>query len=309
MSSLALEKPSLWERYSLWANKHRKWVFAAPAIAFVGVMIIFPIGWTLYLSLTDASGSVRNAFDFVGLQNYLAVLTDTTRFWPAVGRTVYFTVGALGLELVFGVAIALLLWKPFRGQKWVRVIILLPLVATPVAVGMMWRLIFEPNIGFANEFLSWFGIAAQPWLTDPDSALSTLIFIDVWQWTPMVTLIVLAGLLALPDEPLEAAMVDGATAWQRLWYVTLPLVFPTIMAAAVLRGIDALKTFDILYATKGKGGGSFHEVETLNIYGYGLSFDYNRYGVSSTVLILFFLMIIGFIWLLSLRRKKKAVES
>lgn len=126
---------------------------------------------------------------------------------------------------------------------------------------------------------------------------------DVWQWTPMVTLIVLAGLTALPEEPDEAARVDGANWWQRLWYVTLPLLAPTIVAAVILRGIDALKTFDILYATKGKGGGSFHEVETLNIYAYGLSFDYNRYGQASTVLILFFMMIIGLIWIMSLRRK------
>ncbi|MCR2812944.1 carbohydrate ABC transporter permease [Microbacterium sp. zg.Y1084] len=284
-------------------NKHRRWVFAAPAMIFIALLLIFPLVWTLYLSLTNSRGSVRAPFDFVGLSNYADVLTDTERFWPAVGRTAYFTGGALLFEVVLGIAIALLLWKPFRGERWVRVAILLPLVATPVAVGMMWRLIFEPNIGFANELLSWVGIPAQPWLSSPDTALSTLIFVDVWQWTPMVTLIVLAGLTALPEEPDEAARVDGANWWQRLWYVTLPLLAPTIVAAVILRGIDALKTFDILYATKGKGGGSFHEVETLNIYAYGLSFDYNRYGQASTVLILFFMMIIGLIWIMSLRRK------
>jgi len=270
---------------------------------FIALLLVFPVAWTLYLSLTNSRGSVRAPFDFIGFQNYLTVLTDTERFWPAVGRTAYFTGGALLFEVVLGIAIALLLWKPFRGERWVRVAILLPLVATPVAIGMMWRLIFEPNIGFANEFLSWFAVPAQPWLSSPDTALSTLIFVDVWQWTPMVTLIVLAGLTALPEEPDEAARVDGANWWQRLWYVTLPLLAPTVIAAVILRGIDALKTFDILYATKGKGGGSFHEVETLNIYAYGLSFDYNRYGQASTVLILFFLMIIGLIWILSLRKK------
>lgn len=303
MSSAAHRDVGAWERYSRWVNRRRKWVFAAPAMIFIALLLIFPLVWTLYLSFTDSKGSVRAPFDFIGLQNYLSVLTDTERFWPAVGRTVYFTAGALIFEVVLGIAIALLLWKPFRGERWVRVAILLPLVATPVAVGMMWRLIFEPNIGFANEFLSWFGIAAQPWLSSPDTALSTLIFVDVWQWTPMVTLIVLAGLTALPEEPDEAARVDGANWWQRLWFVTLPLLAPTVIAAVILRGIDALKTFDILYATKGKGGGSFHEVETLNIYAYGLSFDYNRYGQASTVLILFFLMIIGLIWIMSLRKK------
>lgn len=303
MSSAARRDLGTWERYSRWVNKHRKWVFAAPAMIFIALLLIFPLVWTLYLSFTNSKGSVRAPFDFIGLENYFKVLTDTERFWPAVGRTVYFTGGALLFEVVLGIAIALMLWKPFRGEKLVRVAILLPLVATPVAIGMMWRLIFEPNIGFANEMLSWFGIPAQPWLSSPDTALSTLIFVDVWQWTPMVTLIILAGLTALPEEPDEAARVDGANWWQRLWYVTLPLLAPTVIAAVILRGIDALKTFDILYATKGKGGGSFHEVETLNTYAYGLSFDYNRYGQASTVLILFFMMIIGLIWFMSLRKK------
>jgi multiple sugar transport system permease protein len=301
---VAARKTGPGESISRWANKNRKWVLASPAMIFVSLLIVFPVGWTIFLSLTDASGSVRAPADFVGLQNYADVLTDTDRFWPAVGRTVFFTGGALFFQLSLGMCIALLLWRPFKGEKWVRVAILLPLVATPVAVGMMWRLILDPNIGFANQALEWFGIPAQPWLSGQATALPTLIFMDVWQWTPMVVLILLAGLTSLSDEPDEAARVDGASAWQRFWYVTFPLIMPVFITAILLRGIDALKTFDILYATKGKGGGSFHEVETLNIYAYGLSFDYNDYGMSSAVLIIFFMMIIGCIWVLTARRKR-----
>ena len=289
--------------FSRWANAHRKWLFASPAMAFVVVLIIFPVAWTLYLSLTDAEGSVRAEKEFVGAQNYLDVLADTARFWSAVWRTVQFTGVVLLVEVVLGMAIALLLWRPFRGEKWVRVAILMPLVATPVAVGMMWRLIFDPNIGVANQVLGWFGIPEQPWLAGPSSALWTTMLIDIWQWTPMVVLILLAGLTSLSDEPQEAALIDGASGWQRFRYITLPLMKSTIIVAVLLRGIDALKTFDILYATKGKGGGSYHEVETLNVYAYGLSFDYNEYGTSSTVLILFFLIIIGSMWALTSRRK------
>jgi multiple sugar transport system permease protein len=289
--------------WSRWANNHRKWLFAGPAMVFVAVLIVFPVAWTIYLSLTDAEGSVRAESSFIGLGNYLQVLTDTDRFWPAAARTAIFTGGALFFELVLGMAVALLLWRPFRGEKWVRVAILLPLVATPVAVGMMWRLILDPNIGLANQILGWVGIPPQPWLAGRSSALASTIFIDVWQWTPMVVLILLAGLTSLSDEPQEAARVDGATSWQRFRFITLPLLMPTVVVAVLLRGIDALKTFDILYATKGKGGGSFHEVETLNIYAYGLSFDYNEYGVSSAVLIIFFLIIIGLMWALTSRRK------
>ncbi|MCX7521821.1 sugar ABC transporter permease [Microbacterium sp. STN6] len=304
--TVTVSKPNTaWTSYSDWANRHRKWLFAAPAMIIVGLLIIIPLAWTLYLSATDAEGSVRADHDFVGLANYLQVLTDTTRFWPAVGRTFYFTIGALVLELVFGMCIALLLWRPFRGERWVRVAILLPLVATPVAVGMMWRLIFDPNIGFANQLLGYVGIPPQPWLSGEATALPTLIFVDVWQWTPMVVLILLAGLTSLSDEPDEAARIDGASNWQRFWYVTLPLLRSTVIVAILLRSIDALKTFDILYATKGKGGGSFHEVETLNVYAYGLSFDYNDYGVASAVLIIFFLLIIAMMWLVTYRRKGK----
>lgn len=272
---------------------------------FVVALLAIPLGWTLVLSFTDARRSVRRPFDFNGVENYVTALTDTDRFWPAVGRTLAFTAGALTFELILGMIIALFLWKPFRGQGIVRTIVLLPLVATPVAVGMMWRLLFEPNIGFVNEMLGWFAIPPQPWLADPRTSLATLTFVDVWQWTPMVALILLAGLTGLSDEPQEAAKVDGANGWQRFWHVTVPLMRPVIVAAVLLRGIDALKTFDILYATKGRGGGAFNDVETLNVYAYGLSFDYNEYGLASAVLILFFLMILGVIWVLQMQRKAK----
>lgn len=290
--------------FSLWVNSRLKWLFISPAVIFVVLMIVFPIGYTVYLSFTDAAGSVNRPRSFIGFDNYAMWLSDMARFWPATGRTAYFTLVAVAIELLLGLAIALLLRKPFRGQGLVRVFILLPLVATPVAVGMMWLLIFEPSIGFANELLSWLNLPAQGWLSAKDQALNTLIFIDIWQWTPMMTLILLAGLSTLPDEPDEAARVDGASPWQRLRYVTLPLLMPTIGAAVILRSIDALKTFDIIYATKGRGGGSSNEAETLNILAYGESFEYSQYGRASAVLMLFFTLIVVVLAVLALLRKK-----
>ncbi|MFH5821071.1 carbohydrate ABC transporter permease [Georgenia sp. AZ-5] len=281
-----------------WANRHVKWVFTLPALVFTAGMILFPVIYTVVLSLTDARGSIQREFSFIGLDNFAEMLTAFPRFWPAVWRTLAFTAGAVLVELVLGLAIALLLRKPFGGQGFVRVVILLPLVATPVAVAMMWLLIFEPTIGFANEFLGWFNVPAQGWISDPDQALPTLMFVDIWQWTPMVALILLAGLSTLPEEPEEAALVDGANAWQRLRHVTLPMLLPAIVTAVLLRSIDALKTFDLLYATKGRGGGSLHEAETLNILAYSMSFEYNDYGMASAVLVVFFLLIVFFAWLL-----------
>lgn len=290
--------------FSHWANRHRRWLFAAPAMGFIVALIAFPVAWTAWLSLTDASGSVRAPSEFVGLANYAQVLTDTRRFWPAVGRTAAFTCVVLTFEMLFGLIIALLLWKPFRGERLVRVAILLPLVATPVAVGMMWRLIFDPAIGPVNQALVAVGLPAQPWLAGEATALPTVMFMDIWQWTPMVALILLAGLTALPEEPIEAARVDGAAWWQQFAHVIFPMLRPTFIVALLLRGIDALKTFDILLAAKGKGGGSFNEVETLNLYAYGLSFDYNEYAASSTVLVLFFAIIVVSIFLLTRKREE-----
>lgn len=287
-----------------WVEHHLKQVLTFPAVAFVGLLIAFPIGYTVFLSITDAQGAVTRKFDIVGLGNYIYWLTQSDRFWPAVGRTAYFTIVALVLELVIGLAIALLLRKPFKGQGAIRVLLLLPLVATPVAVGMMWLLIFEPSIGFANVFMKGLGLPPQGWLSDPNQALNTVIFIDVWQWTPMVTLICLAGLSTLPEEPDEAARVDGANVWQRFRHITLPLLYPTLGAAAILRSIDALKTFDIIYATKGRGGGSQHEAETLNILAYSESFEYSQYGSAAALLMLFFIFIVVSLLSLAILRKK-----
>ncbi len=306
MTTTTFQGPRPQSALSLWANKHRRWLFAGPSMLFIFLLIIFPIVWTFWLSLTDAAGSVRAPSEFIGLQNYVDVLTDTQRFWPAVGRTALFTVVVLTFEMLFGLGIALLLWRPFKGERLVRVAILLPLVATPVAVGMMWRLIFDPSIGPINRLIGVFGIPPQPWLAGEATALPTTMFMDIWQWTPMVTLILLAGLTSLSEEPFEAARVDGASGWQTFRYITFPMLQSTFIVALLLRGIDALKTFDILLAAKGKGGGSFNEVETLNLYGYGLSFDYNEYGASSTVLILFFIIIVVSMFLLTRKREESA---
>jgi multiple sugar transport system permease protein len=247
---------------------------------------------------------VTRPFSFVGFENYGKWLSDVERFWPAVGRTAYFTITALVIELVLGLAIALLLRKTFRGQSIVRVFILLPLVATPVAVGMMWLLIFEPSIGFANVLMKSLGLPAQLWLSGTDTALNTIVFIDVWQWTPMVILILLAGLSTLPEEPDEAARVDGANAWQRFRHITLPLLMPTLAAAAILRSIDAMKTFDIIYATKGRTGGSNNEAETLNMLAYNESFGNSQYGSAAALLMLFLLFIVIILTALTILRSK-----
>jgi multiple sugar transport system permease protein len=281
-----------------------KWTLIAPAVAFIGLMVVFPLAYTAWLSLTDAFGAVNADTRFLGLTNYADALGDTRRFWPAVGRTAVFTVGAVALELVLGLALAMLLRRPFRGMRWMRTILMIPLLATPVAVGVVWLLILDPTVGIANALLGLIGIPPQPFLGSAAQSLPTLILIDVWQWTPMMTLLLLAGLTTLPEEPEEAALVDGATAWQRFRLVTLPMLGTTIVTALVLRSVDALKTFDLIYATKGAGGGSSYEAETLNVYAYGITFDYSEYGLAAAVLVLFTVLIIGIVVLMRIRSER-----
>lgn len=275
-----------------------KWVMLTPALAFIGLMIVFPLVFTVNLSFTNAFGAVNADESYIGLRNFIDALEDIRRFWPAVERTIYFTVVAVVIETVFGLALAMLMRKAFRGSRIVRTVLVIPLLATPVAIGILWLLILDPTNGIANHLLSALGLPRLEFLGSSSQSLPTLMGIDIWQWTPMMTLLLLAGLSTLPTEPEEAAQVDGANAWQRFRHVILPLLWPTLAAAIVLRSVDALKTFDIIYATKGPGGGSDFEAETLNIYAYGLTFDYQEYGLAASVLVLFTLVIVGVVVIL-----------
>jgi len=160
-----------------------------------------------------------------------------------------------------------------------------------VAIAMAWLLMFEPTVGLFNGILRSLNLPPQLWLGSKDQALPSLILVDVWQWMPMMALILLAGLSTLPEEPYEAARVDGANGWQRFIYLTLPLLVPTMVTAVLLRSIDALKTFDIIY-TMTRGGPGF-ATETINIYAYVESFEYFRLGSASSLLVVFFAIVLG----------------
>jgi multiple sugar transport system permease protein len=209
----------------------------------------------------------------------------------ALTRTFVFTFFAVAIEGVLGVATALILNRAFVGKSVAKLLLLLPLVATPVAVGIVFNLFFDPTTGLANYILTSVGLPQGLWISSAASVLPSLIIVDVWQWTPMITLIVLAGLAGLSNEPIEAAHVDGASEWQILRYVTIPMLMPVILTAMILRLIDALKTFDIIFAMT--GGGPGYASETLNIMAYKYSFEYFRMGQSSVILVVLFLVVFG----------------
>lgn len=288
-----------------WIERNIKWIYTMPAVLFVGIMMVFPVGYTFWLSFHDWDMSNVSPPLWVGLDNYLTLFQDEV-FTQALWLTFYFTIVAVVIETVLGILLALLMNQHIVGKGLVKTLFLLPMVATPVAVGLVWILIYEPNIGIANIFLQAIGIAPQEWLASPEMVMPSLIVIDVWEWTPMIALIVLAGLVSLPKDPYEAAIVDGANRLQTFWNITLPLLKPTIYSAVLLRLIDALKTFDIIYATTQGGPGT--SSQTLNIYGYVLGFQYFKIGQASALLMIFFAIVLGLSVLVIAVRKKAGVS-
>jgi multiple sugar transport system permease protein len=286
-------------------DRHQRWLFPAPAVIFIIIMMIFPLGFTLWNSFSGWSLTLGRPNTLIGAQNYIAIMTDA-RFWNAVWNTLYFTALAMAAELVLGVAIALLLdAKDYRGKRIVTSILLLPMMATPVAVAMVWLLMFEPTAGVINYALGELGLPKQLWIAGSSSVIPSLVLVDVWEWTPLITLIVLAGLAGLPSEPFEAARVDGASYMQILRRVTLPLLLPTISVAGLLRFIDCIKTFDIIYGMT--GGGPGFSSETLNIYTYNQAFYYFNFGYASALLVIFFTIVTGISLLVTYSRRRLEV--
>jgi|SRR5690554_683311 len=282
-------------------ERNIKWIFPLPTVLFIFLMMIFPICYTFYISLTDWNIASIIGTSFIGLDNYIDLFQEP-RFYNALALTLYFTFLAVGVEVVLGVVMALILNQDFRGKNVVKFLLLLPMVATPVAIGLAWTLFYEPTIGLANYALKILGVPASEWLASRTMVIPSLALVDIWQWTPMIALIVLAGLASLSTEAFESAVVDGANWLQILRYVTLPLLRPTILIAVVLRSIEALKTFDIIYVMT--AGGPGYASETLNIYCYHLSFGYFRFGAASSALIALFALVLGFsLLVLWLRRR------
>ena len=261
-----------------------------PAVVFVLVMMVFPVGFTIWMALHNWGGGVAASPQFIGLDNFAAVLDDS-RFWDAFRRTFYFTILAVTVETVLGVAIAVLFNRDFMGKGVLRTIFLFPMIATPVAIALVWRLMYEPSLGILNDMLSAVGLPTSLWVADTSLVIPALALVDIWEWTPLITLITLAGLTALPHEPFEAARVDGAGRWQTFRHITLPMLRPVIIVAVAFRVIDALKTFDIIFVIT-QGGPGFAS-ETLNLYVYAQSFQYQNLGYAASLLIVFFAIVVG----------------
>ncbi|HTO34567.1 MAG TPA: sugar ABC transporter permease [Pararhizobium sp.] len=240
-------------------------LFYQPVIAFFGAVSVVITIYVLWLTLHNISLLRPGSEQFIGLQNYTRLFFDS-RGLSALWRTVLFTVCATVIELALGLAIALLLDKEFHGKKIARAIMLVPIVMTPIVVGLTWRFMFDPSSGMANYLLSLVHLGPVDWLGNPSVAIFSVMIADVWQWTPFVVLLTMASLESLPGDPQNAARVDGAREWQVLWHITLPALQRALLVVALIRAIDSVKTFDIFYIMT--RGGPALSTETLNLYGY-----------------------------------------
>ncbi|MBV8427632.1 MAG: sugar ABC transporter permease [Hyphomicrobiales bacterium] len=226
---------------------------------------------------------------FIGWSNY-AILFQDERFLEAVGRTFWFTALAVVLPVILGVAAAVVFHREFPFRGVLRTVFTMPMMATPVAVALVWTMMFHPQLGVLNYLLSLIGIPPQAWVYDPSTVIPTLVMIEVWQWTPLVMLIVLGGLASLPREPYESAIIDGANAWHLFRHITLPLVWPYVMIAVMLRTIDALKVFDNIFVITQGGPGTASE--TMNIFLYLQAFQFYKLGYASALVVVFFIIIV-----------------
>jgi multiple sugar transport system permease protein len=274
-----------------WCERNLRWVFPAPAVAAMVLLMVFPLLYTAYLSLHQWYASSVLGPEFVGFKNYVELMTRDERFWPAVARTLAFTLGSVALALSLGLGTAHLLVRHFPGRGLARTLYLLPMIATPVAMALVWMTMMSPTIGVLNYFLRSLGLPASAWVASPMTVIPALLIVETWMWTPMIGLICLAGLSSLPAEPFESALVDGASGWQVFWHVTLPLMRSTLVVAALFRTIDALKVFDIIYVMT-EGGPGFAS-ETLNLYVFQTSFKYLNLGYASALIVIFFTLILG----------------
>ncbi|WP_448593139.1 carbohydrate ABC transporter permease [Thermoflexus hugenholtzii] len=249
-----------------------------PLLGLLALVQGYPIVFAAYISFHDYRLTALDQVRWVGLAQYQG-LADNSSYWTAMTNTLIFVGGAVTLELLLGLALALLLHRPVPGQNVFRAVVLMPMFITPIAVGLMFRFLLNSQLGIIPVALRSIGVEID-WF-GPDLALFSLILIDVWQWTPLMTLFLLAGLEALPAEPFEAARVDGASSFQILRHLTLPLLRPVILAAVLIRMLDAFRVFEYVYAIT--RGGPGERTETILFHIYRVGFLYFRLGEAAAM--------------------------
>ena len=245
------------------ANRFTPYMFMAPAAVIMAVALMYPLAYMVWGSFRDwdPSQTIGEA-EFVGLQNYIKLWGDPN-FWESMSVTLTFAFFVVSFELFIGVGLALLLDRNIRGMSLLRTLFILPMMIAPVVVGLMWRYMYHPTVGTFNRTLDGLGIPGVDWLGQ--HALMSVIIADIWQWTPFIFILSLAALQSLPKSALEAARIDGATPWQQIIHIKLPLMMPVLIVTGLLRLIDAFKVLEVILVMTEGGPGLSTEILALRI--------------------------------------------
>lgn len=268
--------------------------YIAPAFVVLAVVLLYPLGYALWLSFHQWTlRTFRQGVPFIGLENYIDLFSNPD-FVNSIRITFTFVLLAISFEFVLGMALAILMNHELRGRGFFRSMILLPMMCTNVVIGLMWRLLLNYQYGLVNYYLGQVGLPAVEWLSSPKVAMASVVLVDVWNTTSFVALMLLAGLQSLPDEPFEAAKIDGASAVQSFFYLTLPLLKPIILVTLLWRFIDTFRIFDVIYLLT--AGGPARVTETVSIYVYRYGFQSFNLGVAASaafIMLLIMLVIAG----------------
>ncbi|MGW2143516.1 carbohydrate ABC transporter permease [Nonomuraea bangladeshensis] len=263
--------------------------FTSPALLLLLAMSVFPLLWALYLSFTDYSATRGGPAQFLWFENYTAILTSPQVHQRALTTLIY-VVGAVALQTVLGFTIAYLISRRMHGRGLLTTLFLVPMMLSPVVVGLFWRFMLDAQFGVINSMLGSLGLGQVEWLTRQRTALLSLVLVDTWQWTPFIMLIALAGLTAVPKYLYEAASIDRASEWFQFRTITLPLVWPLLLIAVLFRAIEAFRLFDLVYILTSGGPGV--STETLSFHVYKVAFLGFNTGTASAYGILMVIVVI-----------------
>lgn len=258
---------------------HSPWPYVLPTVLYLLALTIYPLVYSLYLSLQNYNAQT-NTFLFAGLANYRELLTDPV-FRASFAHTLVFTLVVTVSEVILGLGLALFFERDFIGKALIRTALIIPMLSTPMVVGLMWRFLLNADWGVINWLFSFVGVGPINWVGQSPWSLIALMLVDIWQWTPFAFLMLYAGLQALPHEPFEAAKVDGASASQRFRYITLPLLRPLIAILVIFRSVDAFRSFDTVFSLTYGGPGTNSYL--LSFYAYLTGFSFLRMGYASAI--------------------------
>jgi multiple sugar transport system permease protein len=297
------------------SKKQSKWhlsdkglvsLFIWPTLILLILVNIFPLFYSLFLSFTNYSVISNQLPIWIGIQNFVNHL-QSEQVWTYFSITGRFTIISVAIQTLLGFGLALLIREKFFGSGILTTIILIPMMLSPVVVGLFWKLIFNPGYGIINYLLFWTGIPlTTDWLARSDLALWAIIIVDVWMWTPFVMLLVLSGLSAIPDYLYEAAAIDRASSWFQFWRITVPSVAPLVLIAVLFRTIEAIKSFDLPMGLTGGGPGAATRMISIDIYTRAFLGQFKTGQASSlAVIVLVMIVAVSNIYITALNKVKK----